>query len=79
MCLIYHNISTMFLSQPYDLQKSLCDELVFDDEFHKIKRIRDCTSNDNDDFKNAKIYKIYNVLNNILYIGVTCDALKTWI
>ena len=23
------------------------------------------------------IYKIYNVLNDILYIGVTCDALKT--
>ena len=44
----------------YDLQKSLCGEIVFDD-----------------DFNNAKIYKIYNVLNDILCIGVICDTLKT--
>ena len=30
--------------------------------------------NDDDDLNNAKIYI---VLNDILYIGVTCDALKT--
>jgi hypothetical protein len=30
-----------------------------------------------DDFNNGKMYKISNVLNDILYIGVTCDALET--
>ncbi len=30
-----------------------------------------------DDFNNAKIYKMYNVLNYVLYIGVTCDALAS--
>jgi hypothetical protein len=33
--------------------------------------------NDDDDFNNAKMYKIYNVLNDFLFIGVTCDASKT--
>ena len=33
--------------------------------------------NDDDDFNNAKICKIYNVVNDELYIGETCDALKT--
>ena len=60
----------MFMSKHYDLQKSVFGEIVFDDDFHKIKRIRDCTSDDNDDFNNAKIYKMYNVLNDILYILV---------
>jgi len=69
----------MFMSKHYDLQKSVFGEIVFDDDFHKIKRIRDCTSDDNDDFNNAKIYKMYNVLNDILYIRVRRDALKTWI
>ena len=58
------------MSKHYDLQKSLFGEIVFDDDFHKIKRIRDCTSDDNDDFNNVKIYKMYNVLNDILYILV---------
>ena len=69
----------MFMSKHYDLQKSVFGEIVFDDDFHKIKRIRDCTSDDNDDFNNVKIYKMYNVLNDILYIRVRRDALKTWI
>jgi hypothetical protein len=69
----------MFMSKHYYLQKSVFGEIVFDDDFHKIKRIRDCTSDDNDDFNNVKIYKMYNVLNDILYIRVRRDALKTWI
>ena len=69
----------MFMSKHYDLQKSVFGEIVFDDDFHKIKRIRDCTSDDNDDFNNVKIYKMYNVLNDILSIRVRRDALKTWI
>jgi hypothetical protein len=51
-------------------------DLAFDDDFHKIKTTP-CRMNDDDDFNNANICKIINVLNDILYIGVTCDALKT--
>jgi hypothetical protein len=32
-----YNISTQFMSKQYDLQKSLFGEIVFDDDFHKIK------------------------------------------
>jgi len=71
-----YKISTILMSQHYDLQKSLFGEIVLDDDFHKITRIPDCTSDD-DDFNNAKVYKISNVVNDILYTGVTCNALKT--
>ena len=66
----------MVVSKHYDLQKSLFGEIVFDNDFHKIKTPPG-RMNDDGDFNNTKIYKIYNVLNDILYIGVTCDALKT--
>jgi hypothetical protein len=66
----------MFVSKHYGLQKSLFGEIVFDDDFHKIKTTPG-RMNDDDDFNNAKTCKIYNVLNDVLYIGVTCDALKT--
>ena len=52
-------------------------EFVFDDEYDKIKQAPGRIFDD-DDFYNGFIYKISNVLNNILYIGVTCNALKTW-
>jgi hypothetical protein len=32
-----YNISTMCMSKHYELQKSLFGEIVFDDDFHKIK------------------------------------------
>jgi hypothetical protein len=51
-----YKISTVFMSKHYDLQKSLFGEIVFDDDFHKIKRMHDCTSDD-DDFNNAKHIK----------------------
>jgi hypothetical protein len=47
---------------------------VFDDDFRKISK----TQNDvkeNDDFKNANIYKIYKNINNVMYIGSTCFSL----
>jgi hypothetical protein len=50
----------MFMSKHYDLKKSLFGEIVFDNDLHKIKRIHDCTSDDNDDFNNANIYKTYS-------------------
>jgi hypothetical protein len=52
-----------------NLQKSLFGEIEFDDDYSKIKRTPG-RMNDDDDFNNAKIYKIYNVLNDILYIGI---------
>jgi len=51
-------------------------EIEFDDDFHKIRKIHDDVKDD-DDFNKAKIHKIYNVLNDILCIGVPCDALKS--
>ena len=33
-------------------------------------------SSENDDFKNAKIYKIYKDINDFDYIGSTCDTLS---
>jgi hypothetical protein len=71
-----YKISTMLMSQHYHLQKSLFGEIVFDDGFHTIKTTHDRISDD-DDFNDAKTDKIYDVLNHILYIGVTCDTLKT--
>jgi hypothetical protein len=34
-----YKISTMIMSKHYDLQKSLFGEIVFDDDFHKIKLV----------------------------------------
>jgi hypothetical protein len=47
----------------------LNNEIVFDNEYDKIEQAPG--RNSNDDFNNGKIYKISNVLNDILYIGVT--------
>ena len=52
--------------------------MTFDDDFNKIKPTPHHIFDD-DDFNNGKICKISNVLHDILYIGVTCDALKTFI
>ena len=71
-----YKISTLFMSKNYHLPKSLFGEIVFDDNFHKIQTT---PGRNDDDFNNAKIYKMYNVLNDILYIRVRRDALKTWI
>ena len=36
---IDYKISTMFMSKHYEVQKSLFGEIIFDDDFLKIKRI----------------------------------------
>ena len=36
-----YKIITIFMSKHYDLQKSLFGEIVFDDDFHKIKKLND--------------------------------------
>ena len=55
----------MLMSRYCHLQKSLFDEIVFDDDFHKNKTTPG-RMNDDNDFNNANMYKIYNVLNDIL-------------
>jgi hypothetical protein len=60
-----YKISTMLMSRYCHLQKSLFDEIVFDDDFHKNKTTPG-RMNDDNDFNNANMYKIYNVLNDIL-------------
>jgi hypothetical protein len=65
------------LSKNHDLQKILFGEMVFDDDFCKFLKLQyDAT--ENDDFKNAKIFKIYEDLSNtrdVVYFGSTCDTL----
>ena len=67
-------IRTM-LSKHHDLQKILFGEIVFDDDFRKILELQNDVK-ENDDFKNAKIYKIYKDINDVIYIGSTCDTLS---
>jgi hypothetical protein len=73
--LIDYEISTLFMSKHQDLQKVLFGEIVFDNDFHKIKNMHDDV-NDDDDFDNGKIYKIYKDINDVLHIGTTCNTLK---
>ena len=60
-----YTISTMFMSEHNRQQKSLFGEIVFDDDFHKFKKLND-DINDDDDRNNGNIYKISNVLNDTL-------------
>ena len=63
-------ISTMFMFKHQNLWKILFGEIVFDNDFRKIRKIQDNVKN-NDDFNNGKIYKIYKDINEVLYIGST--------
>ena len=70
-------IRTM-LSKYHDLQKVLFGEIVFDDDFCKVLKLQNDVK-ENDDFKNAKLFKIYEDLTNtrdVVYIGSTCDTLS---
>jgi hypothetical protein len=69
-CTSDYFISTMFMSKHQDLQKIFFGEIVFDNDFRKIKNIQDDVKNNND-FYNGKIYKIYKDINEVLYIGST--------
>ena len=57
-CTSDYFISTMFMSKHQDAQKILFGEIVFDNDFRKIKKIQDDVKDD-DDFDNGKIHKIY--------------------
>ena len=59
----------MFSSKHHDLQKILFGEIVFDDDFRTIlKTQNDVDVKENDNFKNAKIYKIYKDANVCLIV-----------
>ena len=46
----------MFMSKRYDLQKSLFGEIVFDDDFHKIKKLNDDINDYDDDHHHLMIF-----------------------
>ena len=51
---------------------------MYDDDFCKYLKLQ-YDAKENDDFKNAKIFKIYEGLTNtrdVVYIGSTCDTLS---
>ena len=52
------------LSKNHDLQKILFGEIVFDDDFCNFLKLQ-YDAKENDDFKIAKIFKIYEDLSNI--------------
>jgi hypothetical protein len=68
-------IRTMFSSKHHDLQKILFGEIVFKDDFCKILKLQNDVKQ-NDYFKNAKIYKIYKDITDVIFIGSTCETLK---
>jgi hypothetical protein len=65
-----YKTSTMFMSKHYHLQKIFFGEIVFEDDFHKIKKLHD-DIHDDDDFNNGKIYKISHIVNDFFYICAT--------
>ena len=71
-------IGKVFMSKHYDFQKLFFGEIVFDDEHDQIRQAPGRISDD-DVFNNGKIYTVSNVLNDILNLGETCNALKTWL
>jgi hypothetical protein len=66
------------MSKHQDLQKILFRTIVFDNDFHKTKKIH-CDVKDDDDFNNGKIYKIYKDINDVLHIGTTCNTLQKYL
>ena len=57
------------LSKYHDNQKIIFGEIVHDDDFCKISKLQNHVK-ENDDFKNAKIYKISKEINDVIYIGL---------
>ena len=66
------------LSKNHDLQQLLFGDVLYNDDVCKYLNLQ-YNAKENDDFKSAKIFKIYEDLSNtrdIVYIGSTCDTLK---
>ena len=66
------------LSKNHDLQQILFGDVVYNDDLNHYINL-EYNAKDNDDFKNAKIFKIYQDLSytrDVVYIGSTCDTLS---
>ena len=66
------------LSKNHDLQKILFKDVVYNDDLNHYINLQ-YNAKDNDDFKSAKIFKIYQDLSytrDVVYIGSTCDTLS---
>ena len=66
------------LSKNHDLQNILFGDIMYNDDLCKYLNLQ-YNAKENEDFKNAKIFKIYQDLSNtrdIVYIGSTCDTLS---
>ena len=66
------------LSKNHDLQKILFKDIVYNDDLNHYINLQ-YNAKDNDDFKSAKIFKIYQDLSytrDVVYIGSTCDTLR---
>ena len=66
------------LSKNHHLQKILFKDVVYSDDLNHYINLQQ-NAKDNDDFKNAKIFKIYQDLSHtrdVVYIGSTCDTLS---
>jgi hypothetical protein len=66
------------LSKNHDLQKILFGDIVYIDDLNHYINLH-YNAKENDDFHNAKIFKIYQDLSytrDIVYIGSTCDTLS---
>ncbi len=55
-------------------KKKLFGEIVFDDDFHKIKTLHGHI-NDNYDFNNAKMFSLPVTYNIIFSLPVTCNTI----
>jgi hypothetical protein len=66
------------LSKNHDLQQILFGDVVYNDDLNHYINLQ-YNAKENDDFQNAKIFKIYQDLSytrDIVYIGSTCDTLR---
>ena len=66
------------LSKNHGIQKKLFNEVVYNDDLNNYINLK-YNAKENDNFKNGKIFKIYQDLPNtkdVVYIGSTCDTLK---
>jgi len=64
------------LSRNHDLQKILIGDVVYNDDLCKYLNLQ-YNAKENDNFKNPKIFKIYEDLSNTrdaVYIGSACDT-----
>ena len=66
------------LSKNHDLQKILFGDIMYNDDLCKYLNLQ-YDAKENNDFKNAKIFKIYEDLSStrdFVYIGSTCNTLS---